>query len=404
MGGRLVGGTMPAGGGGPGLDACGGPLRAWRVGPRLRDHGGARRRRPRSRDTGGALLLLGEPCAGGAGPGPARRRGGLRPPRGGARRGPRPGDPGGRGRTGAGRRPACTPARPHDAARVAQESFDSAAAVGAWQQAAFSRSLMGRALAAAGDRERAIEALREAERELDRFGSVRERDAARRELRKLGARAEPRGPATAEDSGMAALTKRELEIAALVTDRKTNREIASELFLSAKTIESHMRNIFVKLGASSRVEVARTVERDRREREDAPASEAGAPTADPDAARLRELGYRQELERKLQHLRQRRDGLRGHLAGGRPLRSRAGGVHGGRSGVGVGAPHCARRAVPAAGRLLGAGLGVPDRGRRLPVDQAADRRSATGGSAGGWPSAPTRWRTRRSPTSARRGR
>ena len=68
---------------------------------------------------------------------------------------------------------------------------------------------------------------------------------------------------------MAALTKRELEIAALVTDRKTNPEIASELFLSAKTIESHMRNIFVKLGASSRVEVARTVERDRREREDA---------------------------------------------------------------------------------------------------------------------------------------
>jgi DNA-binding CsgD family transcriptional regulator len=154
-----------------------------------------------------------------------------------------------------------------EAARVAERSVHSASAVGARLQAAFSLSLMGRALAVAGQRAQAIEALREAESELAACGCVRERDDARRELRKLGARAEPRGPATSGESGVAALTKRELEIAALVTDRKTNREIAAELFLSGKTIESHMRNIFVKLGASSRVEVARAIERDRREQE-----------------------------------------------------------------------------------------------------------------------------------------
>ncbi|MEA2223924.1 MAG: hypothetical protein QOH83_2300, partial [Solirubrobacteraceae bacterium] len=60
-----------------------------------------------------------------------------------------------------------------------------------------------------------------------------------------------------------ALTKRELEIAELVTDRRTNREIATTLFLSDKTVESHLRNIFVKLGVSSRVDVARAVERER---------------------------------------------------------------------------------------------------------------------------------------------
>ena len=60
------------------------------------------------------------------------------------------------------------------------------------------------------------------------------------------------------------MTKRELEIAGLVTDRMTNREIATALFLSDKTIESHIRNIFHKLGVSSRVDVARTVERERR--------------------------------------------------------------------------------------------------------------------------------------------
>jgi DNA-binding NarL/FixJ family response regulator len=95
------------------------------------------------------------------------------------------------------------------------------------------------------------------------------RDEMRRELRKLGARAETRGRATAEDSGIEALTKRELEIAGLITDRMTNKQIASELFLSEKTIESHIRNIFIKVGASSRVEVARAIERDRREREKA---------------------------------------------------------------------------------------------------------------------------------------
>jgi DNA-binding NarL/FixJ family response regulator len=136
--------------------------------------------------------------------------------------------------------------------------------VGARLQAAYSRALAARALAAAGTRPEAVAALREAESELDACGSVRVRDEMRRELRKLGARAEVRGPAVSGDSGVAALTKRELEIAELVTDRHTNREIAAALFLSDKTIESHLRNIFVKLGVSSRVAVARAVERERR--------------------------------------------------------------------------------------------------------------------------------------------
>ena len=155
---------------------------------------------------------------------------------------------------------------PAAAARLATESAEVAAAAGARLPAAFSLALAGHALAAAGERARGIAVLREAERELDACGSVRVRGQARRELRRLGVRAEPRGPAGAGDSGVSALTGREREIADLVTDRKTNREIAATLFLSEKTIETHLRNIFAKLGASSRVEVARAVERERRAR------------------------------------------------------------------------------------------------------------------------------------------
>ena len=60
---------------------------------------------------------------------------------------------------------------------------------------------------------------------------------------------------------VAALSGRELAVTRLVVDRRTNAEIAADLFLSLKTVETHMRNIFPKLGVSSRVEVARIAER-----------------------------------------------------------------------------------------------------------------------------------------------
>jgi DNA-binding NarL/FixJ family response regulator len=65
-------------------------------------------------------------------------------------------------------------------------------------------------------------------------------------------------------TGVESLTERELQIARLVVDRKTNAQIAAELFLSPKTVESHIRNLFHKLDVSSRVEVARVVERAER--------------------------------------------------------------------------------------------------------------------------------------------
>ena len=58
---------------------------------------------------------------------------------------------------------------------------------------------------------------------------------------------------------VAALSPREREVAGLVADGRTNREIAARLFPSEKTIETVLSRVFRKLGVRSRVEVAARV-------------------------------------------------------------------------------------------------------------------------------------------------
>lgn len=52
--------------------------------------------------------------------------------------------------------------------------------------------------------------------------------------------------------GPAALTPREVEVVRLVAEGRTNRAIAGELYLSEKTVDRHLSNVFAKLGVSSR--------------------------------------------------------------------------------------------------------------------------------------------------------
>jgi DNA-binding CsgD family transcriptional regulator len=97
-------------------------------------------------------------------------------------------------------------------------------------------------------------------------GALPHRDAAEQELRRLGKRVHRRtGRGATGAGGLASLSAREMQVSQLVVDRKTNPEIAAELFLSLKTVETHLRNIFRKLDVSSRVELARAVERERRD-------------------------------------------------------------------------------------------------------------------------------------------
>lgn len=70
---------------------------------------------------------------------------------------------------------------------------------------------------------------------------------AARELRATGEHARPRIAQPAD-----ALTSHELQIARLVATGATSREVGAQLFLSPRTIESHLRSIFRKLGITSR--------------------------------------------------------------------------------------------------------------------------------------------------------
>jgi DNA-binding NarL/FixJ family response regulator len=164
----------------------------------------------------------------------------------------------------AGRAVAAVALHSGDTARAIERALasgDAAEEVGAPIEGALSRTLAGQALAQAGEHDRAVAELQRAAAAFDACGALRYRDSAERELGKLGHRPHRRTHAAKPDrTSVDSLTERELQVARLVVDRRTNPEIAAELFLSQKTVETHLRNIFRKIDVSTRVELARAVE------------------------------------------------------------------------------------------------------------------------------------------------
>ena len=77
-------------------------------------------------------------------------------------------------------------------------------------------------------------------------------ERARIELRASGETARKRDPST-----ISQLTPQELQVARYVADGLSNKAIAAQLFLSPRTIDSHLRRVFAKLGITSRTQLAR---------------------------------------------------------------------------------------------------------------------------------------------------
>ena len=100
----------------------------------------------------------------------------------------------------------------------------------------------------------AREQLRTAHEMLAAIGMEAFAERARQELAATGEKVRKRTVETRDD-----LTAQERQIARLARDGLSNPEIGARLFLSARTVEWHLRNVFTKLGISSRRELAKAL-------------------------------------------------------------------------------------------------------------------------------------------------
>jgi DNA-binding CsgD family transcriptional regulator len=96
--------------------------------------------------------------------------------------------------------------------------------------------------------------LRAALATFDELGAVPWADQAATELRATGETVHRR-----RLGGPAELTPQEHQVARLLADGRTTREAAATLFLSPKTVEYHLRHVYLKLGIQSRAELAASV-------------------------------------------------------------------------------------------------------------------------------------------------
>jgi DNA-binding CsgD family transcriptional regulator len=141
------------------------------------------------------------------------------------------------------------------AGRMAIAASERAGRIGAKRDEITARLLAGRALAAAGDRTEAVALLRAVTVDAARGGAHSTRDAAARELRRLGSRVSVENRRAAGTAGPNSLTARELDVARLVAEGRPNKQVAAALYLSEKTVEHHLSRVYAKFGVRSRAEL-----------------------------------------------------------------------------------------------------------------------------------------------------
>jgi len=123
----------------------------------------------------------------------------------------------------------------------------------------------GATLRREGDRTSAREPLLTALAEADRLGAAALAARAREEIVATGLR-----PRRAQMTGVAALTPRQRRVCELAAAGRTNQAVAQELFVTVKTVETHLLAAYRKLGIKSKVELAGALASTHRGRETEP--------------------------------------------------------------------------------------------------------------------------------------
>jgi DNA-binding CsgD family transcriptional regulator/tetratricopeptide (TPR) repeat protein len=120
----------------------------------------------------------------------------------------------------------------------------------------------GSTLAASGARGPGVAHLRESIEIHETIGATRDVARLEADLRSLGVRRGRRSARRRPQTGWKSLTSTEMSVARLVADGLRNREIADRLFVSPRTVETHLTHVFGKLGISSRTELVAIVGRE----------------------------------------------------------------------------------------------------------------------------------------------
>jgi DNA-binding CsgD family transcriptional regulator len=110
---------------------------------------------------------------------------------------------------------------------------------------------LGSARRRRGHRAESLPSLRQGLELADQAGAIALAQRARRELADAGAR-----PHRSPRLGRDALTPSEARIAQMAAEGATNKQIAQDLFVSLRTVETHLTHTYAKLGITARAELA----------------------------------------------------------------------------------------------------------------------------------------------------
>ncbi len=150
--------------------------------------------------------------------------------------------------------------QPRAAAAEAAAAAAVVDAAGLLVDAGRARLCAGVAFTAAGEGDQARAELALAAEKFAACGARSLHDAAAREQRRLGVRVSAgRRGAGARRGGAHGLTERELDVVKLVGEGYTNQQIAGSLFVSVRTVETHLAHIFAKLGVTTRTGILKAI-------------------------------------------------------------------------------------------------------------------------------------------------